>query len=69
MTTTAPSVWNDQKNFLNYFLTFIHLGNAASLWFSPGTPVYSTNNTDHHDTTEILLKVALNNITLTLIPD
>jgi len=31
-------------------------------WFSPGTPVSSTNKTDHHDTTEILLKVALNTI-------
>ena len=28
-------------------------------------PVSSTNNTDHHDITEILLKVALNTITLT----
>ena len=27
--------------------------------FSPGTPVSSTNNTDSHDITEILLKVAL----------
>ena len=32
-------------------------------WFSPGTPVSSTNKTDHHDITEILLKVALNTIT------
>ena len=28
-------------------------------WFSPGTPVSSTNKTDRHDITEILLKVAL----------
>ena len=27
-------------------------------WFSPGTPVSSTNKTDSHDITEILLKVA-----------
>jgi hypothetical protein len=26
-------------------------------WFSLGTPVSSTNKTDHHDITEILLKV------------
>ena len=32
-------------------------------WFSPGTPVSSTNKTDRHDITEILLKVALNTIT------
>jgi hypothetical protein len=37
----------------------------TSLWFSHGTRVSSTNNTDRHDITEILLKEALNNITLT----
>ena len=26
-------------------------------WFSPGTPVFSTNKTDRHDITEILLKL------------
>jgi hypothetical protein len=36
---------------------------AAGWWFSPNTPVSSTNKTDHHDITEILLKVVL--ITLT----
>jgi len=36
---------------------------VASLWFSPGTPVSSINKTDHHDITEIFLKVALNTIT------
>jgi hypothetical protein len=29
---------------------------------SPGPPVSSTNKTDHHDITEILLKVVLNTI-------
>ena len=33
--------------------------------FSPGTPVSSTNKTGRHIITEILLKVALNTITLT----
>jgi hypothetical protein len=33
---------------------------AAGGWFSPGTPVSSTNKTDHYDITEILLKVTLN---------
>jgi hypothetical protein len=33
---------------------------AAGRWFSPGTPVSSTNKTDHRDITEILLKVELN---------
>jgi hypothetical protein len=36
-------------------------------WFSPGTPVFFTNKTDHHHITEILLKKALNIITLTLL--
>jgi hypothetical protein len=39
------------------------------MWFTPGTPVFSTNKTDIHDiqnVTEILLKVALNTTTLTL---
>jgi hypothetical protein len=30
--------------------------------FSPGLPVSSTNKTDRHDITELLLKVALNTI-------
>ena len=33
---------------------------APGRWFSPGTPVFSTNKTDHQDITEILLKVMLN---------
>ena len=39
---------------------------VAGRWFSPGTPVSSTNKTDRRDITEILLKVVLNNIALTL---
>jgi len=34
-------------------------------WFSHGTPVTSTNKTDLHDITEILLKVALSTINQT----
>jgi hypothetical protein len=34
----------------------------TSGWFSPDTLVSSTNKTDSHDITEILLKVALNAI-------
>ena len=30
---------------------------ATGRWFSPGTPVSSTNKTDCHDITEILMKV------------
>ena len=35
----------------------------AGRWFFQGTPVSSTNETDRHDKTEILLNVALNTIT------
>ena len=38
----------------------------TGLWFSPATPVSSTNKTDQHDKTEILLKVALNTITINI---
>ena len=39
----------------------------AGRWISPGTPVSSTNKTDRHDVTGILLKVPLNTIILTVI--
>jgi hypothetical protein len=35
---------------------------VADRWFSPGTPVSSTNKADRHDMNEILLKVALNTL-------
>jgi len=37
---------------------------AAGRWFSSGSPGFLHNNIDHHDIAEILLKVALNTITL-----
>jgi hypothetical protein len=42
---------------------------ATGQWFSPDPPVSSTNITDCHDMTEILLKVALNTIKQTWIND
>ena len=38
---------------------------AASRWFPPGTTIYSTKNTDVHDITKLLLKVALDTIIIT----
>jgi hypothetical protein len=35
---------------------------AHGRWFFPGTPASSTSKTGHHDTAEILLKVALSTI-------
>jgi hypothetical protein len=39
---------------------------ATGRWFSSGTPVSSTNKTDRHDITEMLLQVALNTLNLNL---
>jgi hypothetical protein len=38
---------------------------ATGRFLSPGTLVSSTNKTDRHDTTEIVVKVALNTINQT----
>ena len=35
---------------------------ATGRFFSPGTPVSSTNKTDRHNITDILVKAALNTI-------
>ena len=37
-----------------------HTNQRAGRWFSPGPPVSTTNKTDRHDITGILLKVTLN---------
>ena len=42
----------------HYVIKFVSLRQVCDL--SPDTPVSSTNKTDRHDITEILLKVALN---------
>jgi hypothetical protein len=39
---------------------------AIGQWFSPCSPVSSTNKTNRHDISEILLKVALNTININL---
>jgi hypothetical protein len=43
------------------------LDTVADRWFSPGTPVSCTNNTDRHDIAEILLNVALSTMTPTIL--
>ena len=45
----------------HYVIKFVWI--VTGRWFSHGTLVSSTNKTDHHDITEILLKVALKTIT------
>ena len=37
---------------------------VSCLWFSPDVPVSSNNKTHRYDITDLLLKVALNTITL-----
>ena len=54
---------NPESCILNIHL---HQELATGRWFFPGTLVSSTNKTDRHDITEILLKVALNTLTQTL---
>ena len=50
---------------IQHYVIKVCLWLVADRWISPGTLVSSTNKTDCHNITEILLKVALNTITLT----
>jgi hypothetical protein len=52
---TIKVVCSNRSGEVNSILT-------AGQLFSPGTPVSSTNKTDRHDMTEILLTVALDTI-------
>jgi len=45
----------------------VKYGLVTVLWFFPGTPVSSSNKTDRHDITGLLLKMALNATTVTLL--
>jgi hypothetical protein len=49
---------------LNDKMTDAALFHIVSQWFPSGTLFSSTNKTDRHDITELLLKVALNTTTL-----
>jgi len=43
-------------------MVLIQTALTTDQWFSVGPPISSTNTTNHHDITEILLNVALNSI-------
>ena len=65
--------WSSEFEFRTWLgildITFcdkVYQLHAAGLWFSPGTLVSFTIKIDSHDIAEILLKVALNTMTLTL---
>jgi len=53
------SVHAEVYSLQHYVMKFVMQWLATGRWFFPGTPVSSTNKTDSHDITEILLKVAL----------
>jgi hypothetical protein len=55
---------DDKVHLIQHYKVSQYL--AAGRWFSPGTLVSSTNKTDRHNINEILLKVVLNTISLTL---
>ena len=46
----------------NHQQYMIYQSLVAGRWFSTGSLVFSINKTDHHDITDILLKVGLNTI-------
>jgi hypothetical protein len=62
--------WSNGSWIYNYLcnqcLSFHHLCCEFEFWFSSDTPVSSTNKTDLHDITEILLKVPFNTMTIIL---
>jgi hypothetical protein len=50
-------IWNLYTKCNTFKIFFKHWQwHVAGRWFSPGTPVSSTNKTDRHNITEILLK-------------
>jgi len=55
---TYDVAYSTQHYVINFSVT------CAGQWFSLGTRVSSTNKTDRHDVTVILLKVAMNTLTV-----
>ena len=66
ITTKVVNSTDEVYCIQHYMIKFVS-DFCRSVLFSPGTPVSSTNKTDHHDI--ILLKVALNTITMELFPE
>ena len=56
-TLPLPQAWSPLMSWVQTQCDKVCQWLATCLWFSPGTQVSSTNKTDHHDITEILLKV------------
>jgi hypothetical protein len=64
ITTNVVSL-NPTQAIQHYVIKFVS-DYSTGRWFSPGTPFSSTNKTDRHDITEILLKMVFNTINLNL---
>jgi hypothetical protein len=70
MASTSSIQWDDDDGDVHFVLNQyakLHFYSTSSQWFSPGTLFSSTNKTDCRNIAEILLKVVLNTITLTLL--
>jgi hypothetical protein len=63
---SSNTAYGEVYSIQQYVIQFVSDFLPTFQGFSPGTPVFSTYKTDRHDITEILLKMALNTITLTL---
>ena len=59
---SANRVHGEIYSIQNYVILKVCQWLTTGRWFSPSTPVSSTNKTDRHDITDILLSVALNTI-------
>ena len=59
---SSNSVHGEMYSIQHYVIKFVSDLRQVGQWFSLGIAVSSTNKTDCHDITEILLKVALNTI-------
>ena len=55
----------EREFFKSLHASLLPCEHSSSVFFFPGTPVSSTNKTDHYGLTEILLKVTLNTINQT----
>ena len=62
---SSNPTYGEVYSIQHYVLKFV----SDLRWFSPGPPVSSTNETESRDITEILLKMALNTIILSLISE
>ena len=62
ITTNVMSSNHAHENSIQHYeIKFV----SAGWWFTPGTTVSSTNKIDSRDIAELLLKVALNTMTIT----